>query len=479
MDLDTRAQAGRILGSFERGELEAILKTTGCALLAVAVVFGPGWMGWAVYSGLSDAGRAALGIMVFAASLWITEAMPAFAVALLVIGLQIAILGRPGGVWAAEGDKAAWTTFVEPWASPTMWLFLGGFVLAHACSKTRLDNWLAGMLLGRLASNPAHLVAGVMAVTFVFSMFMSNTATAAMMVAVTAPLVAGLPEGNRLGKGLLVAVAVAANLGGIGTIIGTPPNAIAVGQLGKGQEIDFVHWMMIALPPAVLLTALAYGVIWKTWVRGETGVSLAISSNVRTGGRERRHRLLVMGVLVATVGLWMSESLLGIPSPVVSFLPIVVFAVTGVIQPNDMRKLPWDVLLLLAGGLSLGVGVEVTGLAQWLAAQVPGGLSVMGITVIFSLLGLVLSNLMSNTAAAAILIPLGASLVGPEDSRLVIVAIAIGCSVAMGLPISTPPNAIAFGTGRLGSRDFILPGLVLGLAMPLVLPWLRWMLASG
>ncbi len=154
MFMDTRAQAKRLLGSFERDERKGVIRTAGCFLLALAVVFLPGLLGSDVFVTLPAGAKASLGIMVFAAALWVTEAMPAFAVALLVIGLQIAILGNPGGVWAAEGDTRAWTVFVQPWSSPTMWLFLGGFVLAHACSKTSSTDgspeWCSG------ASPPAR-----------------------------------------------------------------------------------------------------------------------------------------------------------------------------------------------------------------------------------------------------------------------------------------------------------------------------------
>jgi sodium-dependent dicarboxylate transporter 2/3/5 len=141
-----------------------------------------------------------------------------------------------------------------------------------------------------------------------------------------------------------------------------------------------------------------------------------------------------------------------------------------------MRLIPWDVLLLLAGGLSLGVGVEVTGLAEWFASQVPGHLGAIAVAVVFSALGLFLSNLMSNTAAAALLIPLAAGLVGGESATLVTVCIAISCSAAMALPISTPPNAIAYGTDRLAAKDFLLPGLVVSGGMAFVLLWLVWVL---
>lgn len=475
MYMDTRTQAKRLLGSFERDERKGIAKTAGCLLLALAVVFLPGLLGSDAFSSLNAGGKAALGIMVFAAALWVSEAMPAFAVALLVIGLQIAILGNPGGVWAPEGDTKAWTTFVQPWSSPTMWLFLGGFVLAHACSKTQLDKWLAGLVLGRFATSPAKLVAAVMAVTFIFSMFMSNTATAAMMIAVTAPVLVGLPKESRLAKGLVLAVAAGANLGGIGTIIGTPPNAIAAGEL-QGK-VDFIKWMAIALPPALLLAVAVYALIWRIYIHGSgEKPKLNLDSTVESNDRMKRHRITVMVVFTITVAMWMGESFTGIPSPVVSFIPIVAFAVLGVIGARDMRGLPWDVLLLLAGGLSLGVGVEVTGLAEWFAGRVPGNLGIVSIAVIFSILGLFLSNLMSNTAAAALLIPLASSLVGNADASLVTISIAISCSAAMALPISTPPNAIAHGTERLSSKDFLLPGLLVAACMALVLPWLVFVL---
>jgi sodium-dependent dicarboxylate transporter 2/3/5 len=169
----------------------------------------------------------------------------------------------------------------------------------------------------------------------------------------------------------------------------------------------------------------------------------------------------------------MGGSAFGIPSAVVSFIPIVVLAISGVMTSSDVRELPWDVLLLLAGGLSLGVGVKETGLAEWLAGRVPTTLPPIGIAFVFAAVGLVLSNLMSNTAAAALLIPLGGSLVGPENARLVIVAVAMGCSAAMCLPISTPPNAIVYSSGRLTVRDFMIPGLLLGALVPFVVFWLK------
>lgn len=468
---DTRAQAARILGSFDRNERKSIIRTICCILFAAAVVWAPGWFGLTIYEGLSDGGRAALGIVVLAASLWVVEAMPAFAVALLVIGLQVAILGRPGGVFAEEGDSKAWLMFVAPWASSIMWLFIGGFVLAHACAKTRLDEWLAGMLLSRLMSKPAHLVLGVMAVTYVFSMFMSNTATAAMVMTMTAPVLAGMSKDAKLGRGIVLAVACGANLGGMATIIGTPPNAIAAGQLPAEHKINFIEWMGIALPPSLMLAGVAFAFIWWHYVRGE---STSAEGLKRTPSDDRtlRQRVVVMVFFGITLTLWMGGGFWGISAPVASLVPIVGLAVSGVMNAEDVNKLPWDVLLLLAGGLSLGVGVKETGLAAWFADQIPVNLAPLGIALAFAMVGLILSNLMSNTAAAALLIPLAGSLVAPENVALVMVAVAIACSSAMCLPISTPPNAIAFSSGRLRTVDFIRPGLLIAVLVPLAVLWL-------
>ena len=468
---DTRAQAARILGSFNRNERKSLLRTLSCVLVAALVVWLPGWFGLSVYDGLSAAGRASLGIVVLAALLWITEAMPAFAVALLVIGLQVGILGRPGGVFAAEGDKQVWLMFVAPWASSIMWLFIGGFVLAHACAKTKLDEWLAGMLLRRLLGKPALLVLGIMAVTYVFSMFMSNTATAAMVMTMTAPVLLGMGKEAKLGRGMVLAVACGANLGGMATIIGTPPNAIVAGQLPAGQKIQFLEWMGIALPPSLMLAAVAYAYIWWRYVRGEQ-TQVNELEREPSDDRTLRQRVVVMIFFAITLILWMGGSFWGVSAPVASLVPIVGLAVCGVMTAEDINELPWDVLLLLAGGLSLGVGVNETGLANWFAEQIPIGLPPLGVAMAFAMVGLVLSNLMSNTAAAALLIPLSASLVAPENVRLVMVAVAIACSSSMCLPISTPPNAIAYSSGRLRAVDFLVPGLIIAVLIPLAVLWL-------
>jgi sodium-dependent dicarboxylate transporter 2/3/5 len=304
-----------------------------------------------------------------------TEAIPAYAVALLVIGLEVAILGRPGGFFARGGGD--WEIFVRPWSSPLIWLFFGGFVLAAAATKTAL--------------------------TFVFSMFMSNTATAAMMVAVMGAVLKDLDEGDLFARALLLGIAVAANVGGMATIIGSPPNAIAAGALESIRPISFLTWIVIGLPPALVLCALGWLYLTRRYRSANSRIDLASLRDVRRQGESmpRWRRWLVVGVFALTIGLWLSGPWHRIPSPVVSFVPIVLFAVSGVIGPRDIRALHWDVLILLAGGMAFGVGVAETGLAGWLVERLPvDQLSDFSMALVLAAIAMMLSNFMSNTAAA-------------------------------------------------------------------------------
>lgn len=482
---DTRAEYKRILGHLEFHSGWALLKFVLCFLAAGLAAFLP------PYPDLDPSARWTLGIVVFCGLLWMTEAIPAFAVALLAIGLQIMILGQPGGVMNPEGDTHAWEKFVEPWASPSMWLFFGGFILAKASSRTGLDRALAGNMLRLAGTRPETVLLVAMVTTFFFSMFLSNTATAAMMLAILGPML-GSMKAVGAARAMIIGVAFSANLGGMGTIIGTPPNAIASGLLAGVYQIDFLTWMLFGLPPAFLLLGGLYWSLSKK-VRlasfqlldgggGSEGVSEAAPSKPKDQV-PRWQRWTVLAVFVLTVALWLTGSWHGMPTAVVSFLPIVLFSITGVIRAKDIRTLDWDILILLAGGLSLGVGVSESGLAQWIATRL-GDLPIApwAMGMVFCLLTLVLSNFMSNTAAANILIPIGIAAgmagAGSKEAAAFAIPMALSASAAMCLPISTPPNAIAYASGQIRSRDFLLPGLVIGLlAVPLTSFWCRLLLS--
>ena len=473
MDLDTRAEAKRQIGQFRREVARGIAKVGISLLAAVLTVFVPVWLGWSAYESLQTDGRFTLGLLVFAACIWISEAIPAFAVAVLIIGLEVVVLGMPGGFFAAPGDTSAWQQFVAPWASPLMWLFLGGFVLAAGAERARLDRWVAASLLGKVGGRPILILATSMGITFLLSMFMSNTATATMMVAVLAPLVATGSAGSSFSKALYLGIPVAANVGGMATIIGTPPNALAsteLGEQGFDEIANFAGWMKAGLVPALILGGCGFAYLWARYLRRGPDITLpTLTRDSRPSSpAERVQFIVVAAVFLATVGLWMTESLHGIPAPITAFFPMVAFAATGVLGPHDIRKLPWDILLLLGGGLALGKAVQVTGLAEWLGDLIPATWSGLILMSGFSVLAVILSNLMSNTATASLLIPLGVGLASVEELAPLLVVVALSCSSAMALPISTPPNAVAYSTGQVSSRDFLTIGLLMAFLGPAI-----------
>lgn len=429
------------------------------------------------YANLDPAAMWTLFILIFAAGLWMTEAIPAFAVAILIIGLEILILGRPGGVFAT-GPKD-WQMFVDPWSSPIMWLFMGGFVLGQAAQTTGLDRMMARFVLKGFGTKPPYVLLGAMGLTFVFSMFMSNTATTAMMMSVVAPVIAAIDKKDPFVKALLLGVPFAANVGGMGTIIGSPPNAIAAGLLQDSHNISFVEWMTLGLPPAIVLFFIAW--IYLRFAHPSQSKTLDLRGlewETRTGSfLPMWKRLIVFPVFMVTILLWMTGSLHGMPTAVVSFIPITVFAVTGILNVQQIRNLNWDVLLLMAGGLSLGVAIQKSGLAAWVLGLLPfDTMGLLAIAFVLAYVTTLLSNFMSNTAATNILAPLGIAVaVGFEP--IVVIPLALGASTAMCLPISTPPNAIAFATGEMKSTDFLRGGVLMGILGPLLATlWVFWML---
>ncbi|HEY5646054.1 MAG TPA: DASS family sodium-coupled anion symporter [Pseudomonadales bacterium] len=467
---DTRRDARRI---WQRQPLRP-LGTVARFLLCLAVA---GLLAWLAQTqaGLAAAPARMLFILVLAAELWLFEVVPAYSVGVLVIALQILLLGNPqNGVFAESADD--WQTFVVVLGHPLIWLFFGGFVLAAAIARTGLDRSLARRLLMLFGSSPSRLLFGIMAGSLLFSMIMSNTATTAMMLALTAPVVASLSEDSPYTRALLLGVPFAANVGGMATLIGSPPNAIAAGALASvpGQSIGFLTWMIYGLPPALLLFLVVFSYLRIRYPIAAGDVLCLPTQHQPVGnGAPRWQRQLAVGTLAVTLLLWMTGEWTAIPTAVVSFLPITVFTATGILRDRDVRQLPWDILLLLAGGLALGNGVRDTGLADWLVAALPlDGLGSWGVIFLLCYVTVLLSNLMSNTAAANILVPI-AVVMATGFETLAVVPLALCASCAMSLPISTPPNAMAFASGRLAVTDFMSGGMLVGLlAPPIVVGWL-------
>lgn len=431
------------------------------------------------YSGLDSDTSYMLFILCFSSLLWMTEAIPAFAVSFLIISLEILFLGFHD--FNFDNNSKEWLYYLKSWSSPLIFLFISGFVLAIAASKTKLDLWLAKKVLFYFGSKPHNILTGLMSITFVLSMFISNTATAAMMMTMLLPILNNMKESNPFQKGILLAIIVAANIGGMGTIIGTPPNAIAVGILGDNAP-SFVSWMIMALPPAILLVIVFRFFILKLYPSNEENINISkiqsvshfddsTTSFTKVPTIPSWKKSIVIGIFIITILLWLTGPFHHIPTPVVSLLPIVAFTIFGIIDTEDIKEIRWDVIILIIGGLSLGAGVVKTGLDDWLGMQFDiEGLNIYLIVTIFAFIVILVSNFMSNTAATNIMLPLVVALVSSMGSEIIsfmVISIALCASCAMILPVSTPPNAIVFASGKLKSKDFILIGIIAAIAGPL------------
>lgn len=424
-------------------------------------------------------------ILLFAAGLWITEAIPAFAVSLLVIALEMVLLGFNNFDFAS-GSKE-WKVYLQPWSSPLIFLFLAGFIMAAAASKTKLDVWMAKKVLFFVGGRPHNIVTGLIGITYILSMFVSNTATAAMMMTILLPLMAHIKESNPFQKAVLLSVVIGANLGGMATIIGTPPNAIAVGILGDNAP-SFIGWMALSLPPSLLVVILLRFVILKVYPSSEPFIDLKSIKEVEHFDDSTKKfskiptipswkKNVTVAIFSITILLWLTGPLHHIPTTVVSLLPIIGFTLFGILDADDICKIRWDVIILIIGGLSLGLAVSKTGLDMWLATLIStDGMSILWIMFIFSYLVVVISNFMSNTAATNIMLPIViaiATTISAEASYLAVVAVALSASFAMSLAVSTPPNAIVFSSKKVQSKDFLVLGIITALLGPsIVIGWL-------
>ena len=414
---------------------------------------------------LSTEGRRMLAIFGAAVVLWVTEAIPLYATAAIIILAEIALISDEAIVGLSDGfDPPAFSSFYGALAHPVLMLFLGGFFLADAAAKYRLDRNLAGVMLKPFGRSPASLIGGLMVITALLSMFMSNTATTAAMMAVILPVAATLDPSDPFRTGLALSIPVAANIGGLGTPVGTPPNAIALGRLAdEGIRVDFLTWMALAVPIVVVILSIAWILITR-WYPAQ-----AEAVDVRIGGEFDRSRpaVVLYVTFAVTLALWLSEPIHGVPATIVGFVPVVVLLATGVMDSDDLRRINWHVLWLVGGGIALGSGVAAAGLDVWLVGLVDwSDLSRLGLILGLVLFALVMSTVISNSATANLLIPIGVSLATAEaidlDPALAAVVIAVACSLAMALPVSTPPNAIAFATGSVATRDLARTGIVLG-----------------
>lgn len=417
-------------------------------------------------------------LLFFAIGLWITEAIPPFAVGILIVGFLVFTMGQENTMDAKR--------YVQTWSDGVIWLFLGGFFLAEGMKKTKLDYLLLKIAAPKFGSKAKIIVLGLMMTTAIISMLMSNTATTAMMIATVAPIFVQLGKESKVTKILLLGIPSAAAIGGMGTIIGSAPNAIAVGALeGIGIKITFIEWMIIGIPVALVLVFLFWKILISKYKIGNETLSLDFlqipteEPNKEFEDEDKIRKRIVLLVLGTTLLLWLTSQWTKIPVAAVSGIPIVALTMLGIIDADDVRSLPWDTLMLVAGGLALGLAIQEQGLADYFITQISSiEINFYILLFLFALTTVTLSNFMSNTAATTILIPVAISLMSiTEGFNPIVLPFVIGlcASCALLLPVSTPPNAIAYSTGMIEQKEFRIGGLFIGLVGPIII--ILWTIA--
>ena len=378
-------------------------------------------------------------------------------------------------------QKSIFATF----ADPIIILFLGGFFLADAATKFRLDINLARVLLKPFGTNPKYVLLGLMSVTALFSMFMSNTATAAMMLALLTPVLALFKPEDRGRAAFALCIPIGANVGGIGTPIGTPPNAIALKFMQEnGWNVTFGDWMMFGVPFVIIMLLIGWFILLKMFPIDQKALDLA--KEMKGKFMTTPKAWVVYITFIVTILLWViPKQYHGLDANSVAIIPIAVFSVTGVITKKDLKAMSWDVLWLVAGGFALGVALGETNLASDLIRSIPfAEWDSLALIVGSSLICLFMATFMSHTATAALLMPIMASVAagmvagGAMDAPGAIgllVTIAFASSLGMALPISTPPNAMAYATGHVEQKGMAISGTILcliGLAISIGLMYL-------
>ena len=410
--------------------------------------------------GLEVEGSRMFGIFLAAILLWVTEAIPLAATATLVIFLEVLFVSDHAIIPVGE-EAPKYTVFFGALANPVIILFLGGFMVADGAAKYKVDRALSAVLLKPFLGKPRLTVMGVMLITALMSMFMSNTATTATMFAVMMPVIMALPEGKAR-TGIALSIPVAANVGGMGTPVGTPPNAIALGALQTaGISVTFLDWMIAAVPLMLIVLAVSWLFISWRYIPKDAQFDIDMTA---TFDMSRNAKIFYV-VSLLTILLWMTESLRGVSANIVGFFPVVALMVFKVMSGDDLRALDWPVLWLVAGGIALGSGVGNTGLDKWMLGSIQwGSIPTIMLLLVLALVGWVTSNVISHSASANLLIPMGMGLATTISTPATEIAIvlALGCSLGMCLPISTPPNAIAYSTGTTPTREMAIVGIVVG-----------------
>lgn len=425
--------------------------------------------------GLTIIQQRIIAIFAFATLMWIFELVPAWSTSVAIMGLLLLFTSDSGVKFMVDeetvGQVLSYKSIMGAFADPVVMLFIGGFVLAIAATKTGLDSQMAKVLLKPFGKKSENVLLGFILITGLFSMFVSNTATAAMMLTFLTPVFKQLPPEGKGRVSMALSIPIAANIGGMATPIGTPPNAIALKYLndpdGLNMNLGFGEWVAFMLPLTIVLLFIGWIVLRKLYPFTQKTVELHIESTMK----KTRKTYVVIVTFIITVLLWMFDAFTGINSYTVALIPFIVFAITGVIDRRDLEEINWSVIWMVAGGFALGYALNGSGLASNAVESIPfGNFSPVLILLISGLVCYALSNFISNSATAALLMPILAVVCTGMGDKLgaiggtptVLIGIAVSASAAMILPISTPPNALAFSTNLVKQKDMVKAGIIMG-----------------
>lgn len=426
--------------------------------------------------GLNIVQQRIIAIFAFATLMWVMEVVSSWATSVAIIVLMLLFTSNSGINFMCDeevvGPLLSYKGIMSCFADPVIMLFIGGFILAIAATKTGLDAQLAKVLLKPFGTKSENVLLGFLLITALFSMFVSNTATAAMMLTFLTPVFKQLPPEGKGRIAMALSIPVAANLGGMGTPIGTPPNAIALKYLndpeGLNLGLGFGEWMMFMVPLVAVLIFIGWWLLRIMFPFSQKTVELEIEGEMK----KNTQTYIVIITFIITVLLWICEKWTGINSYTVALVPFVVFALTGIITKYDLEEINWSVIWMVAGGFALGYGLNASGLAELAVKSIPfGDFSPLIILLISGVVCYLLSNFISNSATAALLMPILAVVCSAMGDKLapiggtptVLIGVAIAASSAMILPVSTPPNALAFSTNLVHQNDMAKTGIIMGI----------------
>ncbi len=421
--------------------------------------------------GLSSSGHAAIGLLIFAIIMWATEALHLAVTSLILLFLQ-PLLGIE-----------SFNNAVIGFANPIIFLMIGGFILAEAIRKSGLAERLTYFLLSKLGTSPSMSIFAAVFSTGVLSAWIENVVAFAMLLPIIKQIVPlmGVEEPERgnsnFAKAMVLGASYGSLAGGFGTEIGTAPNLMAAAY----THLPFANWMVFGFPLAIIMLFVTWkllGWIFPPEVKGIVGGMDTITNTLNKMGTMSKTEKITLAILLFTIGLWVTTGITGIDSYSVALIGAALYFISGVIDWRDAQKnIDWGLIIFFGGALSLGAALLNTGAAAWLINDLIGALggnaSTVSIMLLLMIIGVLITQVMSNIALSAILIPLSVTLAAAQGQPIGIYAVpvAIACSLSFMFPMADPTVAMAYGTGYVKIKEILkagIPMVVIGIILTII-----------